>query len=128
MREDAASTETPALQARAMDNLDYIRPEQLAGSLRVCAAVVDVLENNRRYCNQNPYCEPQLGRRNLYRPTGGDEMGDQVSARLWVLNLSDGENSLLDIAERSGLPFSVIRDAAELLCQNALLTAVSRSR
>jgi aminopeptidase-like protein len=44
-----------------------------------------------------------------------------ISARLWVLNLSDGEHSLLDIAERSGMPFSVISDAAELLCQNGLL-------
>src|SRR5580693_2579159 len=45
------------------DNLEFIRPEQLAGSLRVCAAILDVLENNRRYCSQSPYCEPQLGKR-----------------------------------------------------------------
>ena len=30
-------------------------------------------------------------------------------------NLSDGEHSLLDTAERSGIPFSVISDAEELL-------------
>jgi hypothetical protein len=42
-----------------------------------------------------------------------------------VLNLSDGEHSLLDIAERSGIAFSEISDAAELLCQNGLLAAVS---
>ena len=35
-------------------------------------AIFDVLENNRRYRNQNPYCEPQLGKRNLYRSTGGE--------------------------------------------------------
>ncbi len=103
------------------DNLDFIRPSQLAGSLRVCAAVIDVLENNRQYCNQNPYCEPQLGKRNLYRSTGGEAIGVEINARLWVLNLSDGEHSLLDIAERSGLPFSTVSDAAELLCQAGLL-------
>jgi aminopeptidase-like protein len=103
------------------DNLDFIQPPQLAGSLGVCAAILDVLENNRRYRNQNPYCEPQLGRRNLYRSTGGDAVGVDISARLWVLNLSDGEYSLLDIAERSGLPFAAISDAAELLCRNGLL-------
>jgi len=106
------------------DNLDFIRPLQLAGSLRVCTGIVDVLENNRRYCNQNPYCEPQLGRRNLYRSTGGDTVGVEISARLWVLNLSDGENSLLDIAERSGIPFPAIADAAQLLRENSLLSAV----
>jgi aminopeptidase-like protein len=103
------------------DNLNFIQPPQLAASLHVCAAILDVLENNRRYCNQSPYCEPQLGRRNLYRSTGGDTVGMDVSARLWVLNLSDGEHSLLDIAERSGMPFSAISDAADLLYQSGLL-------
>jgi aminopeptidase-like protein len=106
------------------DDLDFIRPLQLARSLRVCEAIVDVLENNRHYYNQNPYCEPQLGRRNLYGSKGGDAIGDEVSARLWVLNLSDGEYSLLDIAERSGLPFRAIRDAADLLSQNGLLSVI----
>ena len=103
------------------DDLDFIQPAQLAGSLRVCTGVVELLENNRRYCNQMPYCEPQLGKRNLYRSTGGDAIGVEISARLWVLNLSDGEHSLLDIAERSGLPFSAISDAAEVLNQGGLL-------
>ena len=103
------------------DNLDFIRPSQLAESLHVCAAILDVLEHNRRYRNQSPYGEPQLGRRNLYRSMGGEAVGVDISARLCVLNLSDGEYSLLDIAERSGLPFSAISDAAELLCQHGLL-------
>ena len=106
------------------DNLDFIRPPQLARSLRVCAAIVDVLENNRPYRNLNPYCEPQLGKRNLYRSTGGESIGVEINARLWVLNLSDGEHSLLDIAERSGLPFAAIRDAAELLRENGLLAEI----
>jgi aminopeptidase-like protein len=103
------------------DNLDFIRPAQLAGSLRVCIGIADVLENNRRYRNLNPYCEPQLGKRNLYRSTGGGSIGTEINARLWVLNLSDGENSLLEIAERSGLPFPTIADAAELLLDGGLL-------
>jgi aminopeptidase-like protein len=40
---------------------------------------------------------------------------------LWVLNQSDGTRSLLDIAERSGLPFPAIRRAAEALLQADLL-------
>jgi aminopeptidase-like protein len=106
------------------DNLDFIQPQQLAESLRVCAAIVDVLESNRRYRNLNPYCEPQLGRRDLYRSTGGDSVGTDITARLWVLNLSDGEHSLLDIAERSGLRFAKISEAAELLYQSGLLEVV----
>lgn len=107
------------------DNLEFIHSNQLAESLRVCAAIFDVLESNRRYRNLNPYCEPQLGKRNLYRSTGGEAIGVELNARLWVLNLSDGEHSLLDIAERSGIRFSAISDAADLLCQSGLLSVVS---
>jgi aminopeptidase-like protein len=110
------------------DDLSFIQPAKLAASLHVCAAVLDVLEANRTYCNQNPYCEPQLGKRNLYRSTGGNQVGDEITARLWVLNLSDGRHSLLDIAERSQLPFSSIRDAAELLRESGLLLPVSEDR
>jgi aminopeptidase-like protein len=106
------------------DNLKFIEPVRLAESLRVCAAVVDVLENNRRYRNLSPFCEPQLGRRGLYRPTGGDSIADGINARLWVLNLCDGEHSLLDIAERSRLSFTAIHDAATLLLQNGLLELI----
>jgi len=107
------------------DNLEFIRPAQLAESLRMCVAILDVLEKNRRYRNLSPYCEPQLGRRNLYRSTGGNAIAQEINARLWVLNLSDGDHSLLEIAERSGIPFAVISEAADLLCQNGLLSLLT---
>ena len=109
------------------DNLEFIHPQQLAESLQVSLAILDVLENNRRYRNLSPYCEPQLGRRNLYGSTGGHTLGEEINARLWVLNLSDGEHSLLDIAERSGMSFPPIREAAELLSQNGLLSVFADS-
>ena len=106
------------------DNLDFIEPLQLARSVRVCVGVLNLLENNQTFRNLNPYCEPQLGKRNLYHATGGAVIGEQINARLWVLNLSDGQTSLLDIAERSKLPFAAIQDAAEVLSQSGLLEAV----
>ena len=107
------------------DNLEFIHPAQLAESLQVCAAVLDVLEGNCRYRNLSPHCEPQLGKRGLYRPTGGGTIEEELNARLWVLNLSDGEHSLLDIAERSHLAFPMIRDAADLLAESGLLEVAS---
>jgi aminopeptidase-like protein len=104
------------------DNLGFIKPESLAQSLEVCAGIVDVLEGNQVFRNLNPYCEPQLGRRDLYRSTGGESIGAEINARLWVLNFSDGEHSLLDIGERSGISFEAIRTAAALLEQNGLLS------
>jgi aminopeptidase-like protein len=107
------------------DNLDFILPEKLEEAWRVCLRIIDVLENNRTYRNLNPYCEPQLGRRNLYGSMGGGRnIAEEINARLWVLNFSDGEHSLLDIAERSGIPFAAVQEAAELLLEQKLLALV----
>jgi aminopeptidase-like protein len=104
------------------DNLGFVQAGSLEGSLGTYLAVMDVLEGNRRYLNLNPKCEPQLGRRGLYRTIGGDDAGrSRELALLWVLNLSDGEHSLLDVAERSGMAFAVIREAADALLQVELL-------
>lgn len=104
------------------DDLDFVRPEFLADSFAVALAVLGVLDNNRTYRNLYPRGEPQLGRRGLYRSLGGhlDAAGREM-AMLWVLNLSDGRWSLLDIAERSGLPFTTVRAAADLLLAHGLL-------
>jgi aminopeptidase-like protein len=107
------------------DNLEFISPELLARSMQVCASVFELLEGNRTYRSLSPYCEPQLGKRGLYRSTGEEPMAVQMNARLWVLNLSDGQHSLLDIAERSGLRFSTIHSAAELLRDGGLLEEVT---
>ena len=104
------------------DDLDFVRPAALADSLAAYAAVLDVLENDRRYINLTPRCEPQLGRRGLYDPPA--ECADVQAYRmamLWVLNLSDGNHGLLDIAERANLPFARVCEAARRLHDHGLL-------
>ena len=104
------------------DNLDFIRPEHLASSYRMVASVFEVIEHDWRPRSTAPKCEAQLGRRGLYAALGGDPAGPAKSmALLWILNLSDGRHSLLDIAERAKLPFKVVADAAHLLKDSGLL-------
>ena len=67
---------------------------------------------------------PNWGVADLYQNTGGEAGREEIMARLWVLNLADGIHSLLDIAERSGMLFSTLLAAANLLCQKGLLTVV----
>ncbi|MFI7132822.1 DUF4910 domain-containing protein [Nonomuraea sp. NPDC050153] len=101
------------------DNPDFVRPEAMEDTLETLWTAVRVLEDNRRYQNLSPYGEPQLGTRGLYGSLGGRSDTKQAQmAMLWVLSFSDGLNSLLDIAERSNLPFQAIADAAHAL-QNA---------
>ena len=103
------------------DDLDFVRPDALADSLALCVDVMDALEGNRTYRNLHPRGEPQLGRRGLYPAVGGATRGDEELALLWVLNLSDGRHSLLDVAERSGLAFATVRRAADRLLAGGLL-------
>ena len=107
------------------DNLSFIKIESLADSFVSVLTILDVLEKNRKYINTNPKCEPQLGKRRLYEGIGGQstQAVDQL-ALLWVLNMSDGENSLLDIAIRSGCLFSKLRSAADLLIEKKLLIEI----
>ena len=107
------------------DNLSFIKIESMADSFVSVFNILDVLEKNRKYINTKPKCEPQLGKRRLYEGIGGQstQAVDQL-ALLWVLNMSDGENSLLDIAIRSGCPFSKLRSAADLLIEKKLLTEI----
>ena len=104
------------------DNLSFISGAALAGALEVCLDLVKRLEQNRTYRNLFPKGEPQLGKRGLYSSLGGhQDAGDLRLALLWVLNLSDGEHTLLDIAERSGLPFRAVHEASGLLHEHGLL-------
>ncbi|HYM31616.1 MAG TPA: DUF4910 domain-containing protein [Candidatus Cybelea sp.] len=107
------------------DNLDLLRAGSLQHSLDVLRRVVAVIEGNATYLSRNPKGEPQLGRRGLYPSMGGMRGAgyDQMSL-LWVLNLADGEHSLLDTAERAGLPFAAIRAAADALVRSELLEPV----
>ncbi len=128
------------------DDLSFIRSDALAGSLAAYLVTAAVLEegavrsagtaagtarrrpstagragDDRRYRSLEPFGEPQLGRRGLYGGLGGAGRKAFEVALLWVLNQSDGEHSLSDIAERSGLPPSVVREAADALREAGLL-------
>ena len=89
------------------DNLDFIRPANLETSYRIIAGAIEVLEGNFTFENTSPKGEPHLGKRGLYGAIGGDKnAAASIMTMLWVLNLSDGRHTLLDIAERAELPFA----------------------
>ena len=80
--------------------------------------------------------QPQSERRTAARPARAlrRRMGGQRAASydqmalLWVLNLADGRHSLLDMAERAGVPFATIRAAADALLAADLLELIPDPR
>jgi aminopeptidase-like protein len=111
------------------DNLSLLRAESLAHSLAILRRIVTVIEGEAVYWSRNPKGEPQLGRRGLYASMGGQRSaGYDQMALLWVLNLADGHHSLLDMAERAGLPFATIHAAANALVSAELLEPIPVQR
>jgi aminopeptidase-like protein len=103
------------------DNLKFVHPEFLGDSFSKLLKIVYVLEYDRVYLNLCPKCEPQLGKRGLYSSIGTNEL-----ALLWLLSFSDGNHDLIDIAEMSGLEFTTIKEAADLLLEHRLITECSQ--
>lgn len=107
------------------DNLDFVRPEYLQDSFEKYMEAIELIEGNRCYQNTHPYGEPQLGKRGLYGVFGGRKDSNlREMAMLWVLNLSDGQHSLLDIVEQSGIHYSIIQEVADTLRHHDLLVEV----
>jgi aminopeptidase-like protein len=132
----------------SLDNLDFVRAENLVETLKLYLLAVEKLEQNRVYCSRMPYCEPMLGRRGLYPKVGGSIKqqaaaagaehgrrgyqvdagrmlyGSELDAIRWLMFHADGNTSLLEIAERTGLPMRQLSAVAEKLVENDLLERV----
>lgn len=106
------------------DNLDLVKPQYIQESFEIYLSIIQCLEANKVYINQQPKCEPQLGKRGLYNAIGGEyDSKTMQMVLLWVLNLSDGDHSLLDISEQSGFKFEIISYISDILISNGLLKA-----
>ena len=98
------------------DNLTFVSQDNLNESLELYLKVIMTYELNCTFSRINPFCEPQLGKYNLYRTVGGggeDNLEVMLQQRMWLLNYADEETDLLTISERSG--FSAIELAATSL-------------
>jgi len=126
------------------DNLSYVNPKSLGNSFETYLKIIKELEvvnvknglkqkmvENKTstkineeiyYENLNPKCEPQLGRRGIYNLIGAQKNNIQNMLPIfWVLNLSDGTNSISDIVNKSNLGIQDIKNAIDILMKNNLI-------
>jgi aminopeptidase-like protein len=106
------------------DDLSVVSATSLRESLEIAASAIDVLEQNRRYVSRNPYCLPQLEK---YRLGDAGAPPDYGAALVWVLNMADGEHSLLDVAARSELSWDAITRAVDALKRCGLVKVAERA-
>jgi len=106
------------------DDLDLVSAEGLLGALHVHQRAIESLENNATY-KATTICEPQLSRHNL-RPSLGATKGlssyyKNISD---ILAYSDGQNSLLDIAEIIDYPLWELYAIATTIEDRGLLKRI----
>ena len=81
------------------------------------------------YKNLTPKCEPHLTKYGLYHELGGQistmQRRDFELAIQWILNMSDGTNSLFDISKKSKISYSLIEEAIESLIKANLLEKIT---
>lgn len=99
------------------DNLQFVTSAALGDSWRLMRLAIDILEEDRKYVNLSPKGEPRLAPRGLFHDA--ERLG-----LFWILNFSDGQHSLLDIAERARMSFWRIREGARRLEEGGLLREV----
>lgn len=89
----------------SLDNLEFVTPDAMMQTLSAYINVLYCLENNVFLENLKPFGEPFLSKYDLYHSLGGQKQQRDFTKKLrYVLNFSDGENDLLNIAERVGAP------------------------
>jgi len=103
----------------SLDDLSLISQKGLEGAFNVLQRCLTALEANYRYRVTTP-CEPQLGKRGLYRIQSHEDTDTLVN----LLAYADGERDLLEIAEAIGAEIGECAEIAALLEQNGLLETV----
>ena len=120
------------------DNLDFVKAENLIKSFSMYLKIILELEKNSGrvklkekikeqnvnredvFINCFQKCEPNLGKRGLFNKVTRLDSGTTLRIN-WILNLSDGTNSLSDISNISGIEYGLIKETSKLLLKHNLL-------
>lgn len=106
----------------SLDDKAFMDVASVQRTLDAYEAVCRALDGNETLLSLSPYGEPRLGPRGLYPDLSVGGRNHRVNeAVFWVLNLADGEHDLLAIADRSGIAFDEVREAADRLVAAGLL-------
>lgn len=117
----------------SLDTKKFMGISTLIRSIDEIEVILQSMELGSRYLNLKPFGEPQLGPRGLYpnmnNPTTRTKSTDvMIDARqflnrlLTVLNYSDGDHDMMEIASRCGCKLSGLSEVVEKL-ENAGLLA-----
>lgn len=106
---------------------DVVTAKGLFGGYTALLQTIEAIEKNF-YPVSVSLGEPQLGRRGLYPQLSTLERSKSADLLLHLLTWADGRHSLIDIAEKAGLPARDLFEPAKILLEESLITAEMRPR
>ena len=111
----------------SFDNKSLLDFDAISSTVDLVVEVCDALEMNRVYQNRCVHGEPRLSKWIDFYGTGGRHRdGTEITmAAKWCVHYCDGKRDLLEIAEMSGLPLSVLADAASQLADSGLFKEIA---
>jgi aminopeptidase-like protein len=107
----------------SLDDLSFISPSGLDGSLLLYKKCIQSIENNMIYIATN-YCEPQLGKRGLYPTTSKKNIYNETKKIKNILAYADGNTDLLSISEIIGLSIDEALIYVKILDEHGLIEKV----
>ena len=107
-----------------MDNLEkVVTPKGLEGGYWALRKAIKAIERNKRY-KASFLCEPQMGKRGLYSTLSTKQSDIKVKLMMDILSFSDGENSLVNIAENLNVPVWSLYDSVDILEKHNLIYSI----
>ncbi len=99
----------------------------LSGGFQAIQKAIEAIERNT-YPEVQVFGEPQLGKRGLYPTLSTKESGETTRLMMDLITWSDGEHSLLEIADLCKAPIWDLYPIVDQLVEHDLLTLHSTSR
>ena len=105
----------------SMDNLEnVVTPEGLNGGYWVIRKALNAIEKNEIF-KTTVLCEPQMSKRGLYPNLSKGENNQKVKLMMNFLSFCDGQNSLLQIAEKINVPIWELFELTDKLKSHNLI-------
>lgn len=107
------------------DNLNFINRKGLQGSFKILKSIVDSFENDFSWYSfpkSKFYCEPNLGKRNLYPNISEKKNYNKLNLRMDLIAYSDGKRNLIQISKIIKRPINKIINELKILIRNQILT------
>lgn len=106
----------------SLDNKSLISFEAMQETIEMYFSMMQAFELNHAYRNTIQFCEPNMGKRNLYEDLSGAlVMPEQLATRMRIINYMDGTRSLLQFCERYNLNILELKNELELLLSKGVL-------